>query len=290
MITVTQTGANINHAVCEFHGLSTDIKPIDIFTDPETSATTYIDNGSIFYEIDTGKRYMYDSTNQQWHETQSGSSGGGGSNSDFAESIELNYDSETGKNYFPTDKLDILRLHKPFMYDDRIWYCLEDNANYSLTYFTINDSHYFQYSSLAYLLILDETKEVIIDNCYPIEKEEDLSAATLNNVSLGNEDFACCEYYLDKSISYLSLTITATGSVSSGSTVITFDNGGLVQWNSIDSTVFGIKSNGTIVTVNCATINGFLTSIETPALTSGQSIKVSAQSICTQQDVRPLLY
>lgn len=68
MITVTQTGANINHAVCEFHGLSTDIKPIDIFKDPETSATTYIDNGSIFYEIDTGKRYMYDSTNQQWHE------------------------------------------------------------------------------------------------------------------------------------------------------------------------------------------------------------------------------
>lgn len=41
----------------EYRGLSTDTKP-----------TTNVANGSIFFEIDTGKVFMYDETNTQWRE------------------------------------------------------------------------------------------------------------------------------------------------------------------------------------------------------------------------------
>lgn len=45
----------------ELRGLSTDTKPTQIKGSP-------IGNGSVFIEIDTGKIYMYDLTNQEWNE------------------------------------------------------------------------------------------------------------------------------------------------------------------------------------------------------------------------------
>lgn len=68
MITVNQTGININHSLCVFHALSTDTKPVVSYTDPNTSTKTYIANGSKLYEIDTSKTYTYDAENNLWKE------------------------------------------------------------------------------------------------------------------------------------------------------------------------------------------------------------------------------
>ena len=44
----------VNLSTTEYRGLSTDIKP------------EKDDNGSSFYEMDTGKTYYYDADNEQW--------------------------------------------------------------------------------------------------------------------------------------------------------------------------------------------------------------------------------
>lgn len=44
----------------EFHGLSTEDKPL------EYSSGKSIDNGSVFYEIDTGIKYRFDKENKEW--------------------------------------------------------------------------------------------------------------------------------------------------------------------------------------------------------------------------------
>lgn len=60
---------SVNLAFNGYVGLSTDTKP-----------TEDVNNGSRFYEMDTGKNYMYDAEGQQWLEQSSeGGSGGGGS-------------------------------------------------------------------------------------------------------------------------------------------------------------------------------------------------------------------
>lgn len=41
----------------EFRGLSTDEKPVE-----------KVGNGSIFFEMDTGKLYMFDAENKKWRE------------------------------------------------------------------------------------------------------------------------------------------------------------------------------------------------------------------------------
>ena len=44
----------------EYNGLSTDTKPTD-----------GVRNGSVFIEIDTGKRYLFDEENKEWNEQPS---------------------------------------------------------------------------------------------------------------------------------------------------------------------------------------------------------------------------
>lgn len=58
MITLERAAWQMKIRNAEFHGLSTDTKPND----------KSIDNGSIFYEIDTGKEYRFDKANNQWLE------------------------------------------------------------------------------------------------------------------------------------------------------------------------------------------------------------------------------
>lgn len=41
----------------EYHGLSTDQKPVE-----------YVGNGSVFFEMDTCKVYMFDATEKKWLE------------------------------------------------------------------------------------------------------------------------------------------------------------------------------------------------------------------------------
>lgn len=52
------------YILAELRGLSTDTKPVVYDEDIDT----YIDNGSIFIEIDTGKIFMFDLDNEQWKE------------------------------------------------------------------------------------------------------------------------------------------------------------------------------------------------------------------------------
>ena len=52
------------YILVELRGLSTDEKPIMY----DEKIDSYIDNGSIFIEIDTGKFYMFDLENTQWKE------------------------------------------------------------------------------------------------------------------------------------------------------------------------------------------------------------------------------
>lgn len=71
MTTLSTYGAKVNRPLCEFDGLSTDQKPIDVFIEYNNGkevARTKIQNGSKFHEMDTDKRYKYDATNQQWEE------------------------------------------------------------------------------------------------------------------------------------------------------------------------------------------------------------------------------
>lgn len=46
----------VNGAPYEIYGLSTDTKPTDVF------------NGSAFYEMDTGKIYLFDAETKTWLE------------------------------------------------------------------------------------------------------------------------------------------------------------------------------------------------------------------------------
>lgn len=46
--------------LCELRGLSTDNKPTSI-------NNGYIENGSVFIEIDTGDIYMYDGKDKEWN-------------------------------------------------------------------------------------------------------------------------------------------------------------------------------------------------------------------------------
>ena len=58
---VTTSDAKTGKQVFGFFGLSTDTKPTD------TYEGQIIENGSTFYEINTGTVYMFDEENQAWH-------------------------------------------------------------------------------------------------------------------------------------------------------------------------------------------------------------------------------
>ena len=60
----TKIVGNDRYILVELRGLSTDIKP----TIYDEEIDSYIDNGSIFIEIDTGKIYLFDFENKQWKE------------------------------------------------------------------------------------------------------------------------------------------------------------------------------------------------------------------------------
>ena len=59
---ISNYGAYSNETAMSLFGLSTDTKPIDKYKN------TILPNGSTYYEIDTGKLFMYDAQNQQWYE------------------------------------------------------------------------------------------------------------------------------------------------------------------------------------------------------------------------------
>lgn len=55
----------------ELRGLSTDTKPVvgSQLPYPITKLGNQVENGSVFVEIDTGKIYFYNLSNQEWNES-----------------------------------------------------------------------------------------------------------------------------------------------------------------------------------------------------------------------------
>ena len=49
------------YIICELRGLSTDTKPTQV-------GERYVDNGSTFIEINTGKIFFYDLSTETWKE------------------------------------------------------------------------------------------------------------------------------------------------------------------------------------------------------------------------------
>ena len=137
-------------------------------------------------------------------------SGGSGGSSDFAEPIELDYDEETSKYYFHADKLDILRLHKPFMFENLIFYCAVESSDGDCFFYVNLAIETTLYSPFYYLLVDCETNEISVDSGEPSYYEVDLTVATITGGTLNTGDGATISYYLDKTISYLNLTFTAT--------------------------------------------------------------------------------
>lgn len=69
--TMSKYGASINRPLSEIVGLSTDVKPTD------KVEGVPIQNGSIFIEMDTNKKYCFDIESRQWNLVDSGGGGGG---------------------------------------------------------------------------------------------------------------------------------------------------------------------------------------------------------------------
>ena len=91
MITVIKQGNAYNRRVISLEGLSTDTKPVEYFIETDSNgvevAKVYIENGSTFTEIDTGKLFMYDAENTVWYEIETSGGGGGGGGTDNYNSL-----------------------------------------------------------------------------------------------------------------------------------------------------------------------------------------------------------
>lgn len=87
MITVIKQGNAYNRRVISLEGLSTDAKPVEYFIETDSNgvevARVYIENGSTFTEIDTGKLFMYDAENNTWYEIETSGGGGGGGTDNY---------------------------------------------------------------------------------------------------------------------------------------------------------------------------------------------------------------
>lgn len=62
MVTLNKYGTKTNRVWLELYGLSTDEKPTEKFD------KNIIGNASTFFEMDTGKVFIFDEENHIWHE------------------------------------------------------------------------------------------------------------------------------------------------------------------------------------------------------------------------------
>lgn len=193
--------------------------------------------------------------------------------------IELVVDEETGNDCFPTDKLDILRLHKPFVYEEQVWYCCYDETGYGWIYFTVNiDNNPVMVSEVHYMLILDETKQVSFDDGDAILISEDLTAATITGGTIDNDATAIANCYLDKMVTELNIAFTATSDISADAAIIGF-SGKRLPWKP-NQILTGIKSDGSLIALKYQVDNhNHLSKIITPqAIRTGEVLDICAIS------------
>ena len=196
--------------------------------------------------------------------------------------IVLIEDEETDKSYFPTDKVDILRLHKPFMYDEQVWYCCYDETGYGWIYFTITvDNDPVMVSEVHYMLILDETKEVKFDSGEAIERSEDLTAATTSGGTIDSRDgVAQTQWYLDRATTYLQISFHVTSNTTGAQTIISFANAKVLPWNPFQQ-IIAFKNGGSITKITpLISQDGFITGFQTnETFVAGDTI--SFMATCT---------
>lgn len=190
--------------------------------------------------------------------------------------IRFNHDSESDKDFFPTEKLDVLRLHKPFITTDRdTWYCLRYEQGYGWIYASFLSNYYH---GLKYLLVLDETKEVIIDEGEAKTRSIDFSTLTLTNVTTASGDEISQDCYFDKNVSHIYLNLTATANISAGSTLVALSHE--IPWDKFTS-ITAVDVNGNLIPIGTTLSNGVLLS-SLKALTtisSGTTITIAASCI-----------
>ena len=227
--------------------------------------------GSTARDISTGDVYALTSTGE-WVVQNNG-----GGSSDFAETIEFVYDEETDKDYFPTNKLDILRLHKPFMDDEcKIWYFAHYETGWGWFYFA--DNMYGIYNSpLVYMYISEETKEITVDSGQPVYTAADLTAATVTGGTISANSDASTLFCLDKIITNLAIDFTADSNISAGADLIEFQTPNNLYWDSYHYPIIALKSDGTIIPIDFEASGGYLEKLKSlTAISSGDIITITA--------------
>lgn len=127
MVQLVKYGAWYNTNVMHIDGLSTETKPIDKFD------KMAIPNGSIYTEIDTGDKYMFDAENKAWH--------------------------KVSKNYATLDEDGLIPLENiPPEIIERMYGVEDDEARFELTADDVQngDVVYVNDTQIMYLVV-DET-------------------------------------------------------------------------------------------------------------------------------------
>jgi len=138
MITVIKQGNAYNRRVISLEGLFTDTKPVEYFIETDSNgvevARVYIENGSIFTEIDTGDKYMFDAENKVWYK------------------VSKNYVSLDEHGFVPLENLP------PEIYE-RMYGVADDDARFDLTTDEVqNGDVVFVNNTQIMYLVVDETK------------------------------------------------------------------------------------------------------------------------------------
>lgn len=126
MVTLSKYGNNYNMNIMEIDGLSTAQKPTDKFEGMT------IPNGSLYTEIDTDTRYMFDAENKVWYETTIGSGGGGRpeggiilvgeTTTALIDGARTNPITVNGNSYTAQSNDAVIYGNKEFLFDGTKWH------------------------------------------------------------------------------------------------------------------------------------------------------------------------
>lgn len=128
MVQLVKYGSHFNTNVMRIDGLSTETKPVDKFDGMA------IPNGSIYTEIDTGDKYMFDAENKVWYK------------------VSKNYVSLDEHGFVPLENLP------PEIYE-RMYGVADDDARFDLTTDEVqNGDVVFVNDTQIMYLVVDDTK------------------------------------------------------------------------------------------------------------------------------------
>lgn len=125
MVTLSKYGNKYNMNIMVIDGLSTAQKPTDKFEGMT------IPNGSLYTEIDTDTRYMFDAENKVWYETTIGSGGGrpeggivlvGETTTALIDGARTNPIMVNGNSYTAQSNDAVIYGNKEFLFDGTKWH------------------------------------------------------------------------------------------------------------------------------------------------------------------------